>query len=55
MYLCSEGHDEVCYEGNHCPACELKDELSTEKDETSRLQDEVDKLEKELEEERNKE
>ena len=23
MNLCSEGHDEVCYDGRNCPVCEL--------------------------------
>lgn len=23
MNLCSEGHDEICYEGKYCPACEI--------------------------------
>jgi len=27
MYLCSDGHDEICHEGRTCPACELKDQL----------------------------
>ena len=22
MKLCSDGHDEVCYEAKHCPACD---------------------------------
>lgn len=35
MNLCDDGHDEVCYEGRECPACELKqerDELQLELD-----------------------
>lgn len=28
MDLCSSGHQEVCYEGKRCPACELLDEKS---------------------------
>jgi hypothetical protein len=23
MNLCSDGHDEICYEGRSCPACEI--------------------------------
>lgn len=26
MNLCSDGHDEVCYEGRDCPACVAIDE-----------------------------
>jgi hypothetical protein len=28
MNLCSDGHDEVCYETRHCPVCEIKDDLN---------------------------
>jgi len=27
MELCSSGHDEVCYEANFCPACEVKGDM----------------------------
>lgn len=30
MTLCSKGHEEVCFESRHCPACEAvseRDEL----------------------------
>jgi ribosome recycling factor len=27
MNLCSNIHDEVCYEGRNCPACEMRDNL----------------------------
>lgn len=27
MELCSEGHEEVCYEGRKCPACAIKEDL----------------------------
>jgi hypothetical protein len=26
MEICSDGHDEICYESRACPACSLKDE-----------------------------
>jgi hypothetical protein len=29
MTLCSENHDEVCYEGRDCPACKLFTETET--------------------------
>jgi len=28
MNLCSEGHDEVCYESKNCPVCELLAEIT---------------------------
>jgi len=28
MNLCSEGHEEICYCGNLCPACQLNEELT---------------------------
>lgn len=30
MNICSNEHDEVCYEGHTCPACELRDNLNSE-------------------------
>ncbi len=27
MNLCSEKHDEVCYDAKRCPACEVIEEL----------------------------
>ena len=32
MELCSSGHDEVCYDGRKCPACELYEETKKEYD-----------------------
>jgi len=29
MNLCSRNHDEVCFEGKNCPACEVIDELNS--------------------------
>ena len=54
MYLCDDGHDEVCYSGRNCPACEHfrdKDkeimELETKVD---RLEEEIDDLKDQLKE-----
>ena len=38
MTLCSDGHDEVCYEGRDCPACELKDQLAESQSKIESLQ-----------------
>jgi len=27
MELCSDNHQEICYEGRYCPACELLDKI----------------------------
>ena len=32
MNLCSNEHQEVCYEGRVCPLCEMRDELQGEID-----------------------
>lgn len=37
MQLCSNHHEEICFDGHHCPACDLVDR--------------VDDLEKELKQE----
>jgi hypothetical protein len=44
--LCSDGHDEVCFDGRICPVCAT----IKEKDETiESLQDKVSELQSELE------
>lgn len=30
MNLCSDNHDEVCFEGRHCPACSVAEEKNKE-------------------------
>ena len=49
MNLCSDGHEEVCYEGRRCPACDLKADLeAVEEDlnkEIQNLTDEINSLE----------
>lgn len=39
MNLCSEGHDEVCYDGRNCPACSLIDEVTSLKHEIINLEE----------------
>jgi hypothetical protein len=41
MNLCDKNHDEVCYEGRACPACELLKQFTDEKQD---LQNEIDGL-----------
>jgi len=30
MNLCSDGHDEVCYDRRYCPVCDVKENLEGE-------------------------
>jgi len=46
MYLCSDGHEEVCFEGRDCPVCEAMEELEATQKELSDLTDSLANLEK---------
>jgi hypothetical protein len=50
MELCSNGHDEVCFESRKCPACEINDELKDTRMEVTALQQVIGRLEGEIEE-----
>ena len=45
MNLCSDGHDEIVYEGRHCPACDLKQERDAQIKENDELRATVKALE----------
>lgn len=49
MDLCSEKHDEICYDGRVCPACDKIDDMQIEindlKHELKEANDEVVRLE----------
>lgn len=47
MNLCSDDHDEICYEGSFCPACKI---LEAAKERESGMQAELDDLKDQLEE-----
>jgi hypothetical protein len=49
MQLCSDKHEEVCYEGRICPVCVLKEEIAGWEKEGSKLQLRIDQLEEEKE------
>lgn len=57
MNLCSDDHDEVCYEGRDCPACEVKKEAERNvrnlEDQLSALENRIGELEGEIEELKN--
>ena len=50
MTLCSENHDEVCYEGRDCPACKLFTETETLSGTIEDLRDEIAELKDSLKE-----
>lgn len=45
MTICNKEHDEVCYEGRDCPACEVADELNQD---ISQLGDKISVLENQI-------
>lgn len=45
MKLCSEWHEEVCFDGDKCPACKVIEDTD---DKILALQDRVEQLEKEV-------
>jgi transcription initiation factor IIE alpha subunit len=48
MNLCSDGHEEICYEGRNCPACDIKFELEKANATIDDLKDRIGDLENEL-------
>lgn len=39
MNLCSDGHDEICYEGRSCPLCAFKEVFESLRDENIELEE----------------
>ena len=55
MYLCSNNHEEICFENNiECPFCamreDLEDEIDDLNDECQTLKDRIDELESDINE-----
>ena len=50
MTLCSDGHDEVCYETNDCPCCELARNAQEAKDDLDIADNKIDELTAKIEE-----
>ena len=44
LNLCSDGHEEICFEGVHCPVCGLIDDHDKQIDD---LNDKIEELERE--------
>ena len=42
MRICSDGHDEIVYDGQPCPVCALQIQIIDLKDEVEELQGELD-------------
>lgn len=47
MWLCENGHDQVCHEGHDCPACALRIERDALREEIGRLERELAEREEE--------
>lgn len=45
MEICSDGHDEVCYNGMYCPACEL---IKQHEEKVSKLEEQIESLEEQV-------
>jgi hypothetical protein len=50
MTLCDEGHDEVCYEGRNCPACEYRVKYENCQESLDQASELIDDLKQELRE-----
>ena len=48
MNLCSDGHDEICYEGRNCPCCAMLSDIAARNSEIDGLRDEIKSLENEI-------
>jgi polyhydroxyalkanoate synthesis regulator phasin len=47
--LCSNQHQEICFDGRKCPLCVALDEISEQKDDIKELEGKVNDLESEVE------
>lgn len=44
MKLCEDGHDQICFDGRHCPCCELLKMNSGLEDKVYELEEKVNEL-----------
>lgn len=44
MQLCSDGHEEVCFDADKCPACKLKNQIQEADEECSAALARADEL-----------
>ena len=47
MYLCDDGHDEICSESRNCPVCEKIKEISDLEDKVYELTETIKELNQE--------
>lgn len=45
MYLCDDGHPQICYDAKDCPACDLKTEIEDLRSEIQGLERQITDLE----------
>ena len=53
MELCDNGHEEICFSVDTCPACELNDQVTELESQKEELEDKVNELDSDLEDIRN--
>lgn len=53
MELCSDGHDEVCYDGRNCPVCEQIKETESVVEDLQKAEAEIERLKDEISELKN--
>ena len=44
MNLCSNNHQDICYDGNICPLCLIKEELNEAESMIKKLEEDIDEL-----------
>jgi hypothetical protein len=49
MKICSDNHEEICYEGRGCPACILKQKIEEEADRAYDAEKEIERMKVEIE------
>jgi hypothetical protein len=48
MFLCDDGHEEICYESRKCPLCAVAVEIDAYQREIEELRDRVQELENDI-------
>lgn len=48
MNLCSDNHEEICFEGRVCPACDIAKERDEAQDELAKAEKQIDELQSQL-------
>ena len=48
MTLCSDGHEEVCYDGSDCPVCEKQEELDDVQEDLDAAEEKIKELEEQI-------